>query len=160
MSIRQPAARLRCLHRHGRSKLCGTFHPGGKGKEVYLNKELIKNKININLYYRKRKVEFYLNKSTRDKKNINLYYQKEKGNKEEEVSERKEGSDDEKESKCIDKGKKERKERGKKSGLDQKEVKKERKGREKKSGLDKNKSEEGNERKRKERRSGQVQDKV
>ena len=107
MSTRQPAARLRCLHRHGRSKLCGTFHPGGKGKEVYLSKELIKDKKNIDLYCQKRKVELCLKKSTRDKKNINLYYQKEKGNKEEEVSERKEGSGDEKEPRCKDKGKKE-----------------------------------------------------
>ena len=110
MLARQPAARSRCLRRRGKSKLRGTFHPGRKGKEVYPNKELIKDKINIDLYYQKRKVEFYLNKSTRDKENINLYYQKEKGKKEEEVSERKEGSDDKKELKNKDKKEKHRKE--------------------------------------------------
>ena len=99
---------------------------------------MIKDKINIDLYYQKRKVEFYLNKSTRDKKNNNRYYQKERGKKEEERSKRKEGRDDKKELKNKDKGQKKRKE-GKESVLDQNEVKKEREEREKESDLDKNK---------------------
>ena len=146
----QPAARSRCLRRHGRSEPCGTFHHGRKGKEeVYPNKELIKDKNNTDLYYQKRKAEYYLNKSTRDKDNSNLYYQKKRGKKEDEISERKEGSGDKKESKDKDKEKKERKEEKERKKY---EVEKERKGREKESGLDKNKVKE--ERKGREKESG------
>ena len=87
----------------GQSHAGPSARHGRKGKEVYTNKELIKDKINNDLYYQKRKVELYLNKTTRDKKNINLYYQKEEFEKKEEVSVRKEGSDDKKELKNKDK---------------------------------------------------------
>ena len=148
---RQPAVRSRCLHRHGRSKLCGTFHHGGKGKEVYLNKS-IKDKRNIDLYYQKRKVKLYLNKSTRDTKNINLYYQKEEGKKEEEVSERKKGRDDEKKPRYKDEGKRGMEEKEKESDRDKNKVKKEMKERKMKEGLDKYKTKfEGKKKKKEEK---------
>ena len=132
-------------------KLCGTFHHGGKGKEVYLNKS-IKDKKNIDLYYQERKVKLYLNKSTRDKKNINLYYQKEEGKKEEEVSEKRKGSDDGKKPRYKDEGKKGMEEREKESDRDKNKVKKEMKEKKMKEGLDKYKTKfEGKKKKKEEK---------
>ena len=107
MLIRQQAVQSKCLRRRGRLEACKPFHHGRRGKEeVYPNQKLIMDKNNNDLYYQRRKEEFYLNKLTMGKDNNNLHYKKERDKsrrKEQKVNERKEGS--------VDKNKSKRKKR-------------------------------------------------